>query len=73
MPTFEGPNAERIRAYMFDGGEGVWLCPGSNAGIPPCISPRTWEQADQSCIITEEEFDHAKRILKLEASDCAYV
>lgn len=71
MPTFEGPKAERIRAYMFESGEGVWLCPSSHAGLPPFISPRSWGQVDQSCNITEEEYSHAKRILKLEVPDFA--
>lgn len=71
MPTFEGPKADRIRGYMFESGEGVWLCPGSNAGLPPFILPRTWGQVDQSCVITEEEFGHAKRVLKLEVPDYA--
>lgn len=70
MPTFKGPKAERIRAYMFDSGEGIWLCPGLT-GQHPFISPRSWGDLDQSFDITEKEYGHAKRILKLEMDDYA--
>ncbi len=70
MPTFKGPKADRIRGYMFDSGEGVWLCPGLT-GLPPFISPRLWGGVDQTFNITEEEYNHAKRILKLEVPEHA--
>lgn len=70
MPTFEGPKADRIRGYMFESGEGLWLCPGLT-DLPPFISPRSWGDVDQSFNITEEEYNHAKRVLKLEVPDYA--
>jgi len=72
MPTFEGPKADRIRSYMFEGGEGVWIYLPSTLELSPFISPRAGGKFSESRNITEEEYNHAKRILKLEASDCAY-
>ena len=72
MPTFEGPKADRIRSYMFKGGEGVWIYLPSMLELAPFISPVEGGQFGESRNITEEEYNHAKRILKLEASDCAY-
>jgi hypothetical protein len=70
MPTFEGPKADRIRGYMFESGEGVWLSPRiSEQGAFIC--PRLWEEWDQFTDISDREFDHAKRILKLEVPDYA--
>lgn len=70
MPTFEGPKTERIRVYMFGSGEGVWLCP-STSEQGAFICPRLWGERDQFTDISDREFDHAKRILKLEVPDYA--
>jgi len=71
MPTFKGPEADRIRGYMFDSGEGVWLCPGLT-GLPPFISPR-WVKIDDHAELTEKEADHAYRVLQLIEDSNAYI
>ena len=55
---------------MFDSGEGVWLCPSSSEQ-GAFICPRLWGERDQFTDISDREFDHAKRVLKLEVPDYA--